>query len=204
MGTRVGVFGGTFDPIHLGHLVIAEEVRTQIPLDRVVFVPAGLPPHKLDIHVSEAEHRVAMVELAIADNPYFELSRVDVDRFGPCYTVDTVAILRQAWGPEVEIYFIMGSDSLADLVTWRDPERLIRMCRIVAVGRPGYHVDLNELDRLLPGAASLIRVIHTPLLEISSSDIQQRVREGRSIRYLVPKEVEAYIYEHRLYVQGRK
>ncbi|HIP97457.1 MAG TPA: nicotinate-nucleotide adenylyltransferase, partial [Anaerolineae bacterium] len=169
---RIGVLGGTFDPIHIAHLAIAEEARTQLGLDKVVFVPAGLPPHKMDVHVSPAEHRLAMVKLAIADNPHFEVSRVDIDRFGPCYTVDTIALLRKEWEPDVEIYFIMGSDSLADILTWHKPDRLIRLCRIVAVGRPGYRVDMDELERCLPGASQRILFINSPQLDVSSSEIQ--------------------------------
>jgi len=196
---RVGVFGGTFDPIHIGHLVAAEETRVQLSLERVVFVPAGLPPHKLANHISPVEHRLAMVQLAIASNPYFTVSRVDIDRFGPCYTVDTMELLRDEWGPDTELYFIMGSDSLADILTWHKPERLIRLCRLAVVKRPGYDVDIEELDRLLPGIASRVRFINSPLIDVASCDIRRRVREGLSIKYQVPEVVERYIYEHRLY-----
>ena len=196
---RVGVFGGTFDPIHIGHLVSAEEARMELKLERVVFVPAGLPPHKLDHVMSPVEHRLAMVELAIASNPHFAVSRVDVDRFGPCYTVDTIELLRDEWGRGVEIYFIMGSDSLLDILTWHNPRRLIRLCRFAVVSRPGYEVDLDELDALLPGVASRVQMLNAPELAISSTDIQQRVREGLSIKYQVPEAVEDYIYQHKLY-----
>jgi nicotinate-nucleotide adenylyltransferase len=191
--------GGTFDPIHIAHLAIAEDARTQLGLDKVVFVPAGLPPHKMDVHVSPAEHRLAMVKLAIAGNPHFEVSRVDIDRFGPCYTVDTIALLHEEWGPDVEIYFIMGSDSLADLLTWHRPDRLIRLCRLVAVDRPGYQVDMAELERCLPGVSQRVVFINSPQLDVSSTDIQRRVRAGESIKYQVPEAVEQYIYEHGLY-----
>jgi len=196
---RVGVLGGTFDPIHLAHLVAAEEVRVRLPLERVVFVPAGLPPHKLDIKVSPTEHRLKMVQLAIVDNPYFTLSRVDVDRSGPSYTVDTVELLRDEYGPDAELYFIMGSDSLAELLTWHKPERLIRLCHIVALTRPGHQVDLRELDDLLPGAIARVQLLDMPLLQISGTDLQRRIRAGLSIKYLVPRAVEAYIRQHKLY-----
>jgi len=196
---RVGVFGGTFDPIHIGHLVSAEEARVELKLERVVFVPAGLPPHKLDHVMSPVGHRLAMVELAIASNPHFAVSRVDIDRFGPCYTVDTIELLRDEWGPGVEIYFIMGSDSLLDILTWHNPRRLIRLCRFAVVSRPGYQVDLDELDTLLPGLASRVQILDAPELAISSTDIQRRVREGLSIKYQVPEAVEDYIYQHGLY-----
>lgn len=196
---RVGVLGGTFDPIHLGHLVAAEEVRAQLRLDRVVFVPAGLPPHKLTEYVSSVAHRLAMVKLAITSNPYFTVSRVDIDRFGPCYTVDTIELLRDEWGGDVELYFILGSDSLADIVTWHQPERLIRLCRLAVMERPGYRVDVEELERLLPGITSRIHFINSPQLDISSTDIQRRVRQGLPIKYQVPEAVADYIYEHELY-----
>ncbi|MDH4138291.1 MAG: nicotinate-nucleotide adenylyltransferase [Anaerolineae bacterium] len=196
---RVGVFGGTFDPIHIGHLVIAEEAWMELELERVVFIPAGLPPHKLDHVMSPVEHRLAMVELAIASNPHFAVSRVDIDRFGPCYTVDTIEFLRDEWGGGVEIYFIMGSDSLLDILTWHNPRRLIRLCRFAVVSRPGYQVDFDELDALLPGVASRVQMLNAPGLDISSTDIQRRVREGLSIKYQVPEAVEDYIYQHKLY-----
>ena len=200
---RVGVLGGTFDPIHNGHLVAAEEVRAQLRLDRVVFVPAGLPPHKLTEHVSSVAHRLAMVKLAIASNPYFTVSHVDIDRFGPCYTVDTIELLRDEWGADVELYFILGSDSLADILTWHRTERLIRLCRLAVVERPGYQVDMDELERLLPGITSRTHFINSPQLDISSTDIQRRVREGLPIKYQAPEAVEDYIYKHDLYM-GRE
>lgn len=196
---RVGVLGGTFDPIHIGHLAAAEEVRVRLALERVVFVPAGLPPHKLHLDVTPTEHRLKMVQLAIADNPHFTLSRVDIDRFGPSYTVDTVELLRDEYGPEAELYFIMGSDSLAELLIWHQPERLIRLCRVVALTRPGHRVDLEELDHLLPGAIARVQLLDMLLLQISSTDLQRRVRMGLSIKYLVPPAVEAYIRQHGLY-----
>lgn len=201
---RVGVLGGTFDPIHIGHLVAAEEVRAQLGLDRVVFVPAGLPPHKLTDDVSSVDHRLAMVKLAIVSNPYFTVSRVDIDRFGPCYTVDTIELLRDEWGQaagDVELYFILGSDSLADIVTWHKPERLIRLCRLAVMERPGYRVDMDELERLLPGITSRVHFINSPQLDISSTDIQKRVRQGLPIKYQVPEAVADYIYQHELYTR---
>jgi len=199
----VGVLGGTFDPIHNGHLVAAEEVRAQLRLDRVVFVPAGLPPHKLTDYISPVDHRLAMVQLAVASNPYFTVSRVDIDRFGPCYTVDTIELLRDEWGGDVELYFIMGSDSLADIVIWHKPERLIRLCRLVIMERPGYRVDMEQLEHLLPGITSRVHFINSPQLDISSTDIQRRVRKGLPIKYQVPEAVEDYIHKHELYT-GRE
>ena len=196
---RVGVIGGTFDPIHVGHLIIAEEARTRLGLDRVVFVPAGQPPHKLDHQIADPERRLDMVQLAIADNEHFCVSRVDLDREGPCYTVDTIRLLQDAWGAEAEIYFVIGSDSLADLPNWYHPEELLRLCRVVTVERPGQEVNVEELGRLLVGADSLIRMPDTPIVDISATEIRSRVRGGRGIRYLVPPSVECYIDQHGLY-----
>ena len=196
---RLGVFGGTFDPIHHGHLVAAEEVRARLSLSKVLFVPAGLPPHKLDNDISPAQHRVTMIQLAIVSNPGFGLSRVDVEREGPCFTVDTLALLQQEWGEEAQLHFIMGMDSLSEILTWKDPQRLIRLARIVVVGRPGFLADMVALEEALPSAAQHIQIVDAPRFEVSASDIRRRVREGLPIRYQVPTAVEAYIREHGLY-----
>jgi nicotinate-nucleotide adenylyltransferase len=196
---RLGVIGGSFDPIHIGHLIVAQEASTSLALERMLFVPAGQPPHKLGRAMADPEHRVEMVRRAIASNVHFSLSRVDVDRPGPCYSVDTIRILRETWGAGIEIHFLIGSDSLADLPTWHQPDRLIRLCQVVAVQRPGYQVDLDELDRRVPGAAAAIQMLAAPTLDVSSTAIRERVRSGRSIRYLVPEPVEQYIHAHGLY-----
>ncbi len=196
---RLGIFGGTFDPIHHGHLVAAEEARQQLALDRVLFVPAGLPPHKPPGPISPAAHRVRMVELAIIGKPCFAVSRVDVDRPGPCYTVDTLELLRAEWGEGPRFFFIEGNDSFSDIASWYQPQRLIELCELVVVVRPGSEIDLGELERQLPGLTGRIHWVKMPLLEVSSSDLRARVRAGRSISYLVPREVEAYIRQHELY-----
>ncbi|MGB3905038.1 MAG: nicotinate-nucleotide adenylyltransferase [Anaerolineae bacterium] len=196
---RIGVIGGTFDPIHYGHLAAAEEARVRMNLERVLFVVAGVPPHKLDEEVTPVEHRLAIVSLAIASNPHFEISRVDVDRPGPSYTVDTISILRKQWGQETEVYFIMGLDSLAELPTWHHPQRLIQLCRLLAVKRPGFETDMAELEASVPGISSRVEIIDMPEVDISSSDLQQRVRDGLPIKYQVPEEVERYIMAHELY-----
>ena len=199
VAARIGVIGGTFDPLHYGHLVAAQEVCYQLDLARVVFVPTGQPPHKQDQVITPAHHRLAMVELAIVSNPCFTVSRVEVDRPGPSYTVDTLRLLRQEWGPEAEIYFIMGLDSLADLLGWYQPERLIQLCRLAVVDRPLYHVDVEALEAALPGISQRIQFVRIPPIGISSSDLERRVREGRPIKYQVPPAVEEYIYKHGLY-----
>jgi len=196
---RLGILGGTFDPIHHGHLVAAEEARHQLALDRVLFVPAGAPPHKPDRPLSPAEHRLRMVELAIAGNPQFAVSRVDLDRPEPCYTVDTLELLRTTWGPGPRFFFIEGTDSLADIACWYRPQRLLELCELAAVERPGVEIDLPALERRLPGLTDRLHWVKMPLLEISSSDLRARVRAGRSISYLVSREVETYIRQHGLY-----
>ncbi len=199
---RIGVIGGTFDPIHYGHLAAAEEARVRVNLEKVLFAVAGLPPHKLDEEVTPVEHRLAMVQLGIFSNPDFELSRVDVDRSGPSYTVDTISILQEQWRQGTEMFFILGLDSLVEVPTWHQPERLIQLCHLVAVARPGFEVDMRQLEDSVPGISSRVEIIGMPEVDISSSDLQRRVREGLPIRYQVPEEVERYIREHRLYQQS--
>jgi nicotinate-nucleotide adenylyltransferase len=195
----LGILGGTFDPIHHGHLVAAEEVRYQLELDQVLFVPAGVPPHKPARPISATHHRLRMVELAIAGKPYLSVSRVDVDRPGRCYTVETLELLRTEWGSGPEFFFIEGSDSLAEMPTWYQPQRLIELCEVAVVARAGIEIDLARLEERLPGLGDRLHWVRMPQLEISSRDLRARVRDGRPISYLVPPAVEAYIVEHRLY-----
>ena len=196
---RLGIFGGTFDPIHHGHLVAAAEARFQLALDRVLFVPARVPPHKPAQPISAASHRLRMVELAIASNPHFALSCVDVDRPAPSYTVEMLELLRAEWGPGPRFFFIEGPDSLSDIVGWYQPQRLIELCELAVVARPGSEVDVAGLERQLPGLTDRLHWVEMPLLEISSTDMRARVRTGRPISYLVPHGVEAYIRQHGLY-----
>lgn len=192
--TRIGVMGGTFDPIHHGHLVAAEEVRFAFSLDRVLFVPAGTPWQKSAYSVSDAKHRLAMVEAGIADNEHFESSGVDIDRGGPTYTVDTLRSIASQ-RPGAELYFITGADAILEILTWKDPDEALSLATFVAVTRPGY--DLHKLDpvRVRDHVVSL----EIPALAISSSDIRRRVAEDRPVRYLVPRPVAAYIAEQGLY-----
>jgi nicotinate-nucleotide adenylyltransferase len=196
---RIGVIGGTFDPIHYGHLAAAEEVRARVNLAKVLFVVAGIPPHKLDEEVTPVEHRLAMVELGIASNRRFEISRVDVDRPGPSYSVDTISILLEQYGQSAEMFFIMGLDSLVEVPMWHQPEQLIQLCHLVAVTRPGFDVDMRRLEASVPGISSRVEIVDMPALDISSSDLQRRVSKGLPIKYQVPEEVERYISEHHLY-----
>ncbi len=197
--SKIGVLGGTFDPPHNGHLGIAQEALAQLRLEQVVFAPTRKPPHKLGNQITPIEHRLEMVRLAIAQNPRFVLSRVDVDREGPTYTVDTIRLLRQQWDKNIEIYFIMGLDSLASILTWHAPDQLIKLCRLAVLNRPGFSVDLDALERKLPGLSERVILISSPALDIAASDLQQRVRAGQPIEHLVPAPVAAYIAEHKLY-----
>jgi nicotinate-nucleotide adenylyltransferase len=199
---RIGVIGGTFDPPHIGHLVIAQEAMAYLNLDQVLFAPTHQPPHKLDQRITPIEQRLEMVRLAIAWHARFGLSRVDVDRDGPTYTVDTMRLLHQQWGPGADFYFIMGMDSLAGILSWRQPEELIRLCRLAVFDRPGYSVDILELERKLPGLRDRVVLIPAPALDIAASDLQRRIRAGAPIAHLVPDAVAAYIREHELYTNG--
>jgi nicotinate-nucleotide adenylyltransferase len=196
---RLGLLGGTFDPIHHGHLVAAGEACHQLRLDQVLFVPARTPPHKPGRPILPIHHRLRMIELAIAGRPHLALSRVDVDRLGPNYTVDTLELLRADWGPDPALFFIEGADLLADIAAWYQPDRLIELCELAVVERPGVEIDLFQLEGELPGLTSRIHWVQMPRLEISSSDLRARARAGRPISYLLPAAVEAYILEHELY-----
>jgi nicotinate-nucleotide adenylyltransferase len=199
MGEAVGIMGGTFDPIHYGHLVAAEEARLQLELARVIFVPNGHPPHKKDYDVTAAERRHEMVFLATAGNPGFETSRVELDREGPSYSVDTLAEFRRRFGADTRLYFITGADAVLELLTWHEPHRLVEMCEIIAVIRPGY--DLRRLEGAL-GADLMARcrVLAIPGVDISSTGLRRRAAGGESLRYFTPPAVEQYIEAHRLYV----
>ena len=196
---RVGILGGTFDPVHLGHLILAEEAWARLQLSQVFFVPAGDPPHKRGTPISPVQHRLRMLELAIAGNPHFALSRVDADRPGPHYTVDMVKLLQEQFGPQAELFFLMGFDSLIDLPNWHQPQELLRLCRVVALTRFGYRIDWAQLEAALPGIRERTTLLPMPELDIASHILQQRVREGWPIRYQVPAPVEEYIYQHGLY-----
>ncbi len=196
---RIGVFGGTFDPIHIGHLILAEEAWFQLKLDCVYLVPAGDPPHKQDRRLTLVEHRIRMAELATAEIDYLQVSRIDADRPGPHYTVDMVRLLRQQVGPAVEIYFLMGMDSLRDLPKWYDPAWLVENCTLVALSRHDVELDWEKLNAALPGIRDRVIILDMPELEIASHAIQARVRDGQPIRHQLPRAVEAYIYKHGLY-----
>ncbi len=198
---NIGVLGGTFDPVHIGHLILAEEVRTGLNLTEILFVLAGQPWLKVDSPISPAEHRMEMVRLAIADKPYFKLSTMEIERAGPTYTVDTIVELKAQLGTGDELFFILGWDNLAKLPQWRQPSRLITMCRLVAVPRPDYpRPDLKALEASIPGLSQRVTLMEKPEIDISASAIRDRVAQGLSIRHLVHEPVERYIKEHKLYL----
>lgn len=199
----IGVMGGTFDPIHIGHLAAAEEAREALGLERVLFIPNATPPFKLDGAAAPAGDRVAMVRLAIAANPAFEVSEAEIERGGVSYTADTIEALadaeRQA-GRVPELTLILSAETLPDLPGWHEPARLVAACRIAVVPREGYPApDLEWLHRQLPGVEQRVDLLDGPRLEISSTAIRERVAAGRSIRYLVPSVVERYVADHGLY-----
>jgi nicotinate-nucleotide adenylyltransferase len=196
---RVGIFGGTFDPPHIGHLIAAEEARFALRLDTVLFVPAGTPPHKPGVPMAAARHRVAMVEAAIRGNPAFAVARYDVDRPGPHYTVDMLRLASDALGPRVELYFLMGADSLVDLPNWRDPAGILSRATVVAMSRPGYAPDLASLEALVPGLGAKLVLVEMPLIGIRASELERRAGEGRPIRYQVPDAVIEYVRREGLY-----
>jgi len=197
---NIGVLGGTFDPIHMGHLLVAEEARARLNLTETLFVPAGQPWLKLNNAISPAEHRVEMVRLAIADKPYFKLSTMEIERAGPTYTVDTMAELQAQLGAGDELFFILGWDNLIQLPQWREPSRLIKMCRLLVVPRVGYpDPDLDSLEAAIPGLSQRVILLDQPQRDINASEIRQRVAQGLSIAHLVPEPVDRYIKEHGLY-----
>lgn len=196
---RIGIMGGTFDPIHIAHLMIAEEVREAFKLDSVLFIPAAIPPHKLGHRVTSAYHRLVMVQLATAKNPYFHVSTCELERKGPSYSLLTIRELKKIYGKETELYFITGSDSINDLHTWHKPDELLKDCHFVGTTRPGAPMDKTELEKQFGSLATKIHFFAVPELSISSTDIRARVRTGRSIKYIVPSIVEDYIYKEGLY-----
>lgn len=197
---KIGVLGGTLDPVHIGHLVVADEVTAKLGLAEVLFMPAGQPWLKANTHILAARHRLKMVRLAIAGKPNFRLSTLEIERAGPTYTVDTIRELRQKLGADTELFFIIGWDNLTDLPRWHQPELLISMCRLVAVPRVGCPVpDLESLDEAIPGLSKRVIMLDKPEIDISASVIRDRVRRGLNISHLVPEAVEKYIKENGLY-----
>ncbi len=201
---RIGLFGGTFDPPHIGHLISAQSIADTLALDEVIFIPASQPPHKLGLSISSAEHRYNMLALAIEDNPKFSIDHVELNKAEPCYTINTVRYFLERYR-EDKLYWLIGADSLAELPSWYRFEELIELIDIVAAWRGGFEnrrvlselkekVDGQQYEKLSNG------LIRTPMIEISASEIRQRVKENKSIKYLVPSKVQDYIIRNELYV----
>ena len=204
---RVGIMGGTFDPVHYGHLVTADEARWRFGLSAVIFVPNRHPPHKDPRDVSQPEDRYLMTFLATVTNPAFSVSRLEIERPGPSYTVDTIQELRRQY-PDADLYYITGADALGQILRgeWRETAKLLELCQFIAANRPGYHLDPEAWSSIpAPLRAHLhnVHALEIPAMAISSTDIRARVRGGRPIRYLVPEAVEGYIVKHRLYTRAR-
>lgn len=197
---RLAVLGGTFDPVHYGHLIAAEHARAEVGIDKVIFIPAGAPPHKNVLGVTEGEHRCRMLELAIADNPAFETSPLEVRRPGFSYSIDTMRSLQSVF-PDSVIYFIMGADALLTIDTWKDYLQLAALCRFIVVTRPGFVIQRKHpvLAALPEGWWQNMKQVEIPALDISSTDIRSRVARGKTIKYLLPSQVEQYILQNNLY-----
>ena len=199
MTEKIGIFGGTFDPPHLGHLILASEAWATLSLTRLLWVIAPDPPHKQSQAVSPLHHRLAMLERALAEDEAFEISTIEMEREGPHYSVDTMRLLREA-RPSAEFTFLIGGDSLRDIPSWHHPSEFLALCDALGVmRRPGDSIDLTALESALPGISEKIRFIDAPLLEISSREIRRRVAEGKPFRYYLPPKVYEYIRVHRLY-----
>jgi nicotinate-nucleotide adenylyltransferase len=204
--SRIGVLGGTFDPPHIGHLVLAEYAAGTLGLSHVLFVPAAEPPHKRNQTRASVEHRVAMVQSAIAQNSRFILSRVDVDRPGPHFTLDMMRIISAQY-PHNELYFLMGGDSFRDLPTWHRPQEIIQICKLGVMARPypnradwDLHPEMHE--DVIPGLAQSVTLIEAPLLDVAAKDIVARLHQQKTVRYLVPEPVLDYIKAHGLYEEN--
>ncbi len=197
---KIAIMGGTFDPIHYGHLVTAEAVMHEYQIDQVLFIPSGQPPHKTDSQVTSADHRYLMTLLATETNPRFFSSRIEIDRKGYTYTIDTIRELKEMY-PGSEIYFITGADAFSNILTWKNPELLLSSCHFVAATRPGYSraKAAPQIEALMDQHADTLHYLEVPALSISSSEIRARVQQGRPIKYLLPETVENYIYKHGLY-----
>jgi len=191
---KVGIIGGTFDPVHLGHLICADFVRNNKKLDKIIFLPAAVPPHKTDKKISQNKYRLAMLRLALKDNPYFEISEYEIRKGGISYTIDTIQHLKQNSSDDVEYFLIIGADNLLDLENWKKPDTLLREVQVLVLRRPG--IDLTAAEQ---GFIQRVTFIDSPVIEISSSDIRRRIKEHTLIKYLVPKNVEKYIYKKGMY-----
>jgi nicotinate-nucleotide adenylyltransferase len=196
---RIGIYGGTFDPIHIAHLAIAEEARWALDLQRVIFVPAARQPFKGEATAADPEHRLTMTRLACAANPAFAASAIDIQRPPPSYTVETLTAFRARFGAQVDLTFILGADAARDLPRWHRAAELLTLARFAVIGRPGVTVDLALLEAELPGVTDRLTVISGPQLAIASTELRQRLATGQPVRYQIPEPVCAYIHAHGLY-----
>jgi nicotinate-nucleotide adenylyltransferase len=199
MPERIGIFGGTFDPPHLGHLILASEAHAQLKLARLLWVLTPIPPHKLNQPISSLDHRLAMVKLALKGESAFELSMIEVERSGPHYTLDTIRVFSSRY-PNADLILLLGGDSLRDLPTWHRPADLVAACRQIGVmRRPGDSIDMASLEKKIPGLNSKVKFVEAPLLEIASSEIRRRAARGLPFRYYLLPAVYQYIRKHKLY-----
>lgn len=195
---RIGIFGGTFDPIHLGHLIVAAELRFRLDLDRLIFLPAGRPPHKQVQRLASPTDRLTMLDLALAGTTGFEVCTLEVDEAGLSYTSETLAMLRTSLGP-CRLFFLMGSDSLRDFPGWHDPTAIADQAELGVAARPNVTIEPAAIEAAVPATKGRIHLVPIPLIEIASRDIRQRIAAGETITFQVPRDVEAYILEHGLY-----
>jgi nicotinate-nucleotide adenylyltransferase len=191
---KIGIMGGVFDPIHIGHLFTAEEARMRLNLDKVIFVPCLQPSHKRSDLVTDIKHRLKMTYMAIEDNPFFEVSEIEVNRSGPSYTIDTIKEFRKIYGWQTDIFFITGADAFLEIDSWYKKDELLKLCKFVAATRPGY--DLNKLNN---NFKDVLQIMEIPALAISSTDVRYRVKNSLSIKYIVLDVVRKYIYVNKLY-----
>lgn len=201
---KIGIMGGTFNPVHHGHLVTAQEALNQFCLDEVIFIPTGDPPHKIEDHLADTEDRYLMTVIATSSNSSFFVSRIEIDRKGKSYTIDTVKGLRRIYGTDAELFFITGADAILEILSWKDTDEIVTLAKFIAATRPGY--DLSKLKDLRATLFSSeeksidrIFIMEIPALAISSTNIRERIKDHRPIDYLVPEGVSNYIHKHRLY-----
>lgn len=198
---NIGVLGGTFDPVHNGHLILADVAKEKLNLSTVLFIPAGQPWLKTEHAITPAEHRLRMLKLALDDTPYFRISEMEIERPGPTYTIDTISALKERLDEADELFFILGQDNLMQLPQWHQASELAQLCYLVAAPRPGVKKpDLKALEAEIPGVTKRIMLMKEPMIDISATNIRERVGRGLSVRHLVPEPVNRYLKENKLYI----